>query len=201
MAVANAVRPDRPSTRSTRGTKDTGERNNGTRNTNRSTARDRKVESLNDRRVRPSTGGVKEASVQKPRRKASTRNQTMSDPERPSTRNRPSTRGGSGSAQVKNDYARVESPPLKGSKGSKGSDSRPSRTKAFEERREAKRFVAPIRFIAVMFLVIVVSVFAFGLLRGDPVVQQSNKSAGDDVKVIYEKEGTTSTNTGILRGH
>lgn len=203
MAVAQAVRPDRPSTRSTRGTTDTGERNRGTRNTNRGAARDRnvdkKVESLNDRRVRPSTRRVNTAdrpAVQSPRRKASTRNGATGEPARPSTRKRASTRAGSGVTQAKTNHERVEST------SSKSSNSRPSRTKALEERRETQRYVAPIQFFAVMFLVIVVSVFAFGLLRGDPVAQQPNRpSSNDQVEIIYEKEGTTSTNTGILRGH
>lgn len=193
MAVANAVRQDRPSTRSTRGTKDTGERNKGTRNTTRSTVRDRNVESLNDRRVRSSTRGGKE---QEPRRKASTRNRTAVDPANPITRKRASTRGGSGSAQAKHDHSRVESPP------SNDSSARPSRAEVFEERREAKRFVAPIQFLLVMFMVMVVSVFAFSLLRGDPVAQLPGPDrGGDHVETIYRKDGTTSTNTGILRGN
>jgi len=154
---------------------------------------------LNDRRVRSSTRGGKETdrpSVQEPRRKASTRNRTAVDPANPITRKRASTRGGSGSAQAKHDHSRVESPP------SNDSSARPSRAEVFEERREAKRFVAPIQFLLVMFMVVVVSVFAFSLLRGDPVAQLPGPDrGGDHVETIYKKDGTTSTNTGILRGN
>lgn len=180
MAVANAVRPDRPSTRSTRSTRSTGEINKAsTRETTGNRNHNRKIESLNDRRNRPSTRGTDGSSIQKPRRPASTRNQTTGDPAvRPTTRKRASTRT-------------MNAP-----------DAGPSRSKVFEARREANRLMAPVQFILVMFLVVIVSVFAFGLLRGGPTAQMPERpKGGEDVEIIYEKEGTTSTNTGILRGH
>lgn len=194
MAVANAVRQDRSSTRSTRGTNSEGERNRGTRKTTKSAPSNQSIESLNDRRVRPSTRGSKEAnqsSVQEPRRKASTRNRSIVESAGPSTRKRTSTRGESGSVQVEVDRSTPSE-----------FRSSTSRVKVFEARREAQRFVAPTQFLLVMFLVMVVSVFAFGLLRGEPVAQLPGPNRGtDNVDIIFKKDGTTSTNTGILRGN
>src|SRR5699024_3864238 len=84
-----------------------------------------------------------------------------------------------------------------------------SRTQLQGERRETKRNLTPVQFITAMSVVIIVSVFAFGILRGDLSAQRttntnqdsgSTPNQGPGEEVIYGERGTTSTNTGILRG-
>ncbi|WP_142130483.1 hypothetical protein [Bacillus sp. SLBN-3] len=119
-----------------------------------------------------------------PRRKASTRNRSETTAARPSTRTRPSTRSSHATPAAKPSSSNI------------------SRTKVYGEKREANRLAAPLKFVMVMFVVVVVSVFAFGLLRGDLTAQRPERpDVGSGTEVFYEKEGTTSTNTGILRGH
>ncbi|TMU86583.1 hypothetical protein FGG79_00065 [Bacillus sp. BHET2] len=132
-----------------------------------------------------------------PRRKASTRNRSESVPQRPSIGPRVSTRSKDNAIRTTTD-----SPAVRPSTRPQNSTS--SRTEVYGERREAKKLTAPIQFVLVMFIVVVVSVFAFGLLRGDPTAQRPDRpdqERGAGTEVFYEKEGTTSTNTGILRGH
>lgn len=88
----------------------------------------------------------------------------------------------------------------------RASDSHVSnRREYYGEQREKKRMSAPLHFMLVMFLVVCISVFAFGLLRGNsPANTKPSKPEQTNQEVIYEQNqksgGTTSTNTGILRG-
>lgn len=75
----------------------------------------------------------------------------------------------------------------------------PSRTEVYGGRREVKRTLAPVRFIFAVFVAVCISVFAFGLLRDTP--DTNDKASTSTGNTYLEKEGgTTSTNTGILRG-
>lgn len=75
----------------------------------------------------------------------------------------------------------------------------PSRTEVYGGRREVKRTLAPVRFIFAVFVAVCISVFAFGLLRDTPDTNDKASTSTDNT--YLEKEGgTTSTNTGILRG-
>lgn len=74
-----------------------------------------------------------------------------------------------------------------------------TRTEIFTEKREQARFLAPAQFLLVMFGVIVISVFAFGLLRGGE--EQALPEKPDPNEVIEFEPNSTSTNTGILRGN
>ncbi|MCR6108697.1 hypothetical protein HXA34_20585 [Salipaludibacillus agaradhaerens] len=74
-----------------------------------------------------------------------------------------------------------------------------SRAKVNGEQRAIKRSMAPVQFVTLVFFLIVVSVFSFGLLRGGYESQGANsQNRGSDIHL--EEKGTTSTNTGILRG-
>lgn len=208
MTAAQVVRSStrNRSTRSTRG------ENTGTKDAHtQRTALTRKRE----HRSRPSTRGIQAtgaAGGQKPRRTASTRNGSAGRTISPSTRVRASTRPAptrTGKETTKksepfnvkefvfnNIIKRPEKPeevvtpePVK------------SRATVYGHKREVKRNTAPLQFLVAMFFVVVISVVAFGLLRGEPVAQQPDRpEVHQNQEVIYEKPGTTSTNTGILRG-
>lgn len=73
-----------------------------------------------------------------------------------------------------------------------------TRTEIFTEKREQARFLAPAKFLVAMFGVVVVSVFAFGLLRED--AEEIAAEPAETNQVIEFEPHSTSTNTGILRG-
>lgn len=73
-----------------------------------------------------------------------------------------------------------------------------TRTEVFTEKREQARFIAPAQFLLVTLCVVAVSVFAFGLLRGEP--EQALPEKPDMHETIQFEPSSTSTNTGILRG-
>ncbi|MGX1195889.1 hypothetical protein [Metabacillus sp. SLBN-84] len=130
-----------------------------------------------ERRVRSSTRGTTQdqPAADRPVRTASTRNRQVGQ----TTRVRASTRQSVSPAH----------------------NTSPNRTQVQGARREVKRNQAPLQFVAVMFFVVIVSVFAFGLLQGNPASNEVVRPDGESgFEVIYEKNGTTSTNTGILRG-
>lgn len=74
-----------------------------------------------------------------------------------------------------------------------------TRTELFTEKREQAKFLAPAQFLLVMFGVVIVSVFAFGLLREDTA--QALPEKPDTNEIIEFEPTSTSTNTGILRGN
>lgn len=205
MTAAQVVRPStrKKSTRSTR------ESNAGTKDAHRVANPKR------ERPSRPSTRGSQATGtegVQKPRRKVSTRNGSAGVPDRPSTRVRTSTRPAPTRTKketVKQTdrfsvkdfvFDNIIKRPEKPEEESSLPKSRPSRAEVYGQKREVKRNTAPLQFLVAMFFVVVFSVLAFGLLRGDPVAQQPDGQDTPGNEVILERPGTTSTNTGILRG-
>lgn len=76
-----------------------------------------------------------------------------------------------------------------------------NRTDVYGERREQARWRAPLNFLFVIFITIVISVVAFALLRdSSPGVNQEGVLRDHSGEVIYYDRGNISTNTGILRG-
>lgn len=77
-------------------------------------------------------------------------------------------------------------------------------TKAYSrnKKREKWRKDAPGQFIIAMFLVVIVSFFAFNLLRGDDPTITNGTATKENMQdaMEYKKSTGTSTNTGILRG-
>lgn len=192
MEGAIAVRPNQPAIRrkSTR----------STRNTDGNPQREPQI-----RRDRPSTRGVGQTGAPR-RRTASTRNRLGEGATQPSTRARSSTRKTSTRGNAVPSAEPVSVKRIQIFKRPEFEKPKPkvfaagaSRTKVYGEKREAKRNLAPVQFFLVMFLVVVVSVFAFGLLQENPEMAKPDRPDGAGESVIYEK-GTTSTNTGILRG-
>lgn len=71
-----------------------------------------------------------------------------------------------------------------------------SRLSHFAEKRQQARYLAPLQFAGVLFGVVVVTVFAYGLLGTEEVATpETSTSATETIEV-----DSTSTNTGILRG-
>lgn len=70
------------------------------------------------------------------------------------------------------------------------------------QKREKWRKEAPGQFIIAMFLVVIVSFFAFNLLRGDDPTITNGTATKENMQdaMEYKKSTGTSTNTGILRG-
>lgn len=172
-------------------------------------------------RVRQSTRRPVDAS-ESPVRRRSTRGAVDQTQQRMTgTRNRRSTRGAATaqkSVPVKEEpkslkervysyiFKEREVAPVAPRPMGRVSDSHVSnRQEYYGEQREKKRMSAPLHFMLVMFLVVCISVFAFGLLRGNsPANTKPSKPEQTNQEVIYEQNqnggGTTSTNTGILRG-
>lgn len=73
-----------------------------------------------------------------------------------------------------------------------------TRTEIFTEKRTQAKYLAPAQFLLVMFGVVIVSVFAFGLLQGD--TEQTLPEKPDPNEELRFEPNSTSTNTGILRG-
>lgn len=184
-----------------------------------------KTESESPVRVRQSTRRPVDASDPSVRRRSTRgsadRTQVSTRPQRATgTRERRSTRGVSAqkpvsvSEETKSLKERIHSyifkeqviAPSSPRPMGRASDSYVSnRQEYYGEQREKKRMSAPLHFMLVMFLVVCISVFAFGLLRGhNPANTKPSKPEQTNQEVIYEQHqnggGTTSTNTGILRG-
>lgn len=176
MVGAQAISPNRPSTRrrSTRGATETRAR------TEMSNTRGTREARPSTRSTRGLTGDAHATIHNTPRRSGSTR--------KPSTRTRSSTR------QPSMEQAEIRS-----------TSTRKNRVEEQEAKRDAVR-KHPVQlvseFIFVMFFLVVVSVFAFGLLRGESTAQGGiEKPEYQSYDQVYEHKGTTSTNTGILRGN
>lgn len=70
----------------------------------------------------------------------------------------------------------------------------PSRVGVKRATRQKRREKAPARFLLAMFVVVVASFFALGLLHEPPAATVENGTPS-----IYDVRDATSTNTGILR--
>ncbi|PAE87690.1 hypothetical protein CHH72_17135 [Shouchella clausii] len=207
MAVAQAVRPTQPSTRSTRSTRGTKNAANGL---SKKTNVERGVHQTRPptRRTTPGTNEprratstrVSESVPSSNRKRLSTRPRTTR-PESEVTKNR--QRLGKNDNLIDRFVKHIVKPTEAADvEETTSSEPLPRRSEVYAQRREEKRNISVVQFIALMFFAVVASVFAFGLLREDPTAQQAQPDKlPAETEVIREERGTTSTNTGILRGH
>lgn len=197
MTVARAVRPDRPSTRQRSSTREPTIRDvrKGTTNT-----KSTRQASPSARSTRGSTVTA-QADIHAPRRKASTRSPSAST-------SRPSTR--TASTRATSTRASSTRTSRSSTRSDSGQSTRNQRQAEIREANKAEKKAnqpAPIQvfseYVIVMFFILVVSVIAYGLLKGDPVaqVEKPDQPSFTQVEVQRDKPGTTSTNTGILRGN
>lgn len=189
------VRSNRPSTRSTRGT-----------NTTRPTVNNNDIPktTLNnkpERRIRASTRGVQKTDEQQSKDVPSRRSRQAGSASPIASVQAAITRTEERLIDWGNDVSGLVDDWLTKNFKPKEPEGPPGRKEVHGRRREIKRHTAPIQFAAAMFFVIVASVFAFGLLSGNFIAQDTEgHPGGTHVEVITEDRGTTSTNTGILRG-